>query len=181
MTRFTLRDAGPLAYARFSTVGEPRLSQLVQTGLPPTPSRAAGPRALPLWQVLALAALSLWLYGPTLLRLIVQWWQDPNFSHGFLVPAFSAFLVWQRRTTLAQLSLRPSWTGAAILTLALVTLIIGQMGAELFLARFSLLLLLAGIIVLFLGWNHLRILLFPLAFLILMIPIPTIIFNQITF
>ena len=179
--RFALRDSGPLAYARFSTVGEPRLSHLVQTELPPTPSRTAWSQAIPLWQVLALTALSLWLYGPTLSHLIVQWWQDPNFSHGFFVPAFSAFVVWQRRTTLAQLSLRPSWTGAAILVFALMTLIIGQMGAEIFLARFSLLLLLAGIVVLFLGWNHLQILFFPLSFLVLMIPIPTIIFNQITF
>jgi exosortase len=63
----------------------------------------------------------------------------------------------------------------------LAVLVIGQTGAELFLARFSLLLLLSGLIVLFLGWNHLRALLSPLAFLVLMIPIPTIVFNQITF
>jgi exosortase len=63
----------------------------------------------------------------------------------------------------------------------LAVLVIGQTGAELFLARFSLLLLLSGLIVLFLGGNYLRTLLFPLAFLGLMIPIPTIVFNQITF
>jgi exosortase len=60
-------------------------------------------------------------------------------------------------------------------------LIIGQMGAELFLARFSLVLLLASLIVLFLGWNYLRALFFPISFLLLMIPIPAILFNQITF
>jgi len=67
------------------------------------------------------------------------------------------------------------------LALALCVLIIGQLGAELFLARFSLVLLLASLIVLFVGWNYLRALFFPLAFLLLMIPIPTILFNQITF
>jgi exosortase len=67
------------------------------------------------------------------------------------------------------------------LALALSVLIIGQMGAELFLARFSLILLLASLIVLFLGWDYLRALLFPIAFLLLMIPIPAILFNQITF
>jgi exosortase len=54
-------------------------------------------------------------------------------------------------------------------------------GRGAFLARFSLLFLLSGLIVLFLGWNYLRALLFPVAFLVLMIPIPTIVFNQITF
>jgi exosortase len=55
------------------------------------------------------------------------------------------------------------------------------MGAELFLSRFSLLILLAGLIVLFSGWMYFRALMFPWAFLILMIPIPTVVFNQITF
>jgi exosortase len=97
------------------------------------------------------------------------------------VPAFSAYVVWQGRARLSQIPLRPSWAGLGIVALALAVLFIGQTGAELFLARFSLLFLLSGLIVLFLGWNHLRGLLFPVAFLVLMIPIPTIVFNQITF
>jgi exosortase len=67
------------------------------------------------------------------------------------------------------------------LGLGLCVLIVGQMGAELFLSRLSLLIVLAGIVVLFFGWNFFRALLFPWAFLLLMIPIPTIVFNQITF
>ena len=121
------------------------------------------------------------LYWSTLGHLIEQWWQNPNFSHGFFVPLFSAFLVWQDRSRLQQIPLRPSWSGLAILALALCVFIVGQMGAELFLSRFSLLLVLAGILVLFLGWNHFRAVLFPWAFLVLAIPIPSIVFNQITF
>jgi len=64
---------------------------------------------------------------------------------------------------------------------ALFVLILGVMGAELFLSRVSLLLLIAGLVVFFLGWNYFRAVLFPWAFLILMIPIPAIVFNQITF
>jgi exosortase len=128
-----------------------------------------------------LALLSLWLYGPTLAHLLAQWWHDPNFSHGFFVPLFSAFVVWQERGRLAQLSVQPSWAGLGIMIPALLILVVGQMGAELFLARFSMLLLLAGLIVLFLGWNFLRALYLPLTFLVLMIPVPAIVFNQITF
>jgi exosortase len=97
------------------------------------------------------------------------------------VPIFSAFVVWQGRTRLVQIPPKPSWTGLGIVALALAVLVVGQTGAELFLARSSLLLLLSGLIVLFLGWSYLRALLFPMAFLVLMIPIPTIVFNQITF
>jgi exosortase len=137
-----------------------------------------GPR---LWQAAVLAGLLLWLYIPTLNHLVRQWWQDPNFSHGFFVPLFSAFVIWQERSRLASLQARPSWWGMFFLGLGLCMLILGQMGAELFLARFSFLLVLAGVTVLFLGWNFFRALLFPWAFLLLMIPIPGIVFNQITF
>jgi exosortase len=113
--------------------------------------------------------------------LIGQWWSDPNFSHGFFVPLFSALIVWQERGRLTRISPRPAWSGLLILILALCVLVVGQMGAELFFSRSSLLLALAGLIVLFLGWSFFRATLFPWAFLLLMIPIPVIIFNQITF
>ena len=133
------------------------------------------------WQIAALTALLFWLYSATLNHLIGQWWKDPNFSHGFFVPLFSAFVVWHERSRLARLRLQPSWWGAVFLGFGLCTLVAGQMGAELFLSRLSLLIVLGGLIVLFLGWSFFRALLFPWAFLLLMIPIPAIIFNQITF
>ena len=137
--------------------------------------------SVPYWQLGVLAALTLWVYWSTLTHLVGQWWTDPNFSHGFFVPLFSAFVIWQERDRLARLTPQPAWSGLAVIALGLVELMVGQMGAELFLARSSLLLLLAGIVILFFGWNTLRALFFPWAFLLLMIPIPSIIFNQITF
>jgi exosortase len=139
------------------------------------------PGLVPLWQLGVLTLLALRLYWTTLAHLISQWTYDPNFSHGFFVPLFVAFVLWQERHRLARLVPHPSWWGVFVLSLALVLLLLGQLGAELFLARFSLLLVLAGIILLFLGWNFFRALLFPWAFLLLMIPIPAILFNQITF
>jgi len=59
--------------------------------------------------------------------------------------------------------------------------LLGVFGAELFLSRISLVILIAGMVIFFLGWEMLGGLLFPLLFLILMVPIPAIVFNQITF
>ena len=137
--------------------------------------------AVPLWQLALITALSLWLYGLTLRHLVAQWWHDPDFSHGFFVPLFSAFVLWQERGRLARLLPRPSWSGLAGILLAISLLMLGQMGAEIFLPRISLLFLLAGIVILFFGWNLFRAVLFPWAFLLLMIPIPRILSNQITF
>ncbi len=133
------------------------------------------------WQTIVLAGLLLWLYLPTLARLVGQWWSDPNFSHGFFVPVFSAFVIWRNRSRLARVSPRPSWWGLFVLGFGLCLLILGQLGAELFLSRLSILVVMAGLIVLFLGWSFFRALLFPWAFLFLMIPIPAIVFNLVTF
>jgi exosortase len=111
----------------------------------------------------------------------MQWWQDPNFSHGCFVPLFSIFVLWQDRARLGRLVARPSNIGLVVLAFAMSVFVVGQMGAELFLTRFSLLLVLAAFVVLFRGWNVFRAFLFPWLFLILMIPIPAIIFNRITF
>jgi exosortase len=157
------------------------VSQLLQSE-PPTAPAAAVSTTRPLWwQAAVIGGLLLWLYYPILARLVGQWWNDPNFSHGFFVPLFSAFVIWQERSRLATLTLKPSWWGLLFLGFGLCVLVVGQMGAELFLSRLSLLIVLGSLIVLFLGWSFFRALLFPWAFLLLMIPIPAIVFNQITF
>jgi exosortase len=133
------------------------------------------------WQTAFLLALTGWLYAPILSRLIAQWWSDPNFSHGFLVPLFSSFVLWQNRARLREIEPHPSLWGLAVVVLSIGLLLVGVFGAELFLSRLSLIVLLAGLIVFFLGWATLQAVLFPLLFLILMIPIPAVIFSQITF
>src|SRR5580704_16611097 len=134
-----------------------------------------------LWRGAILGLLISWLYAPILVQLAAQWWHDPNFSHGFLVPLFSLFLLWKDRVRILKLSAVPSSWGLLIIIFALCLLLAGVLGAELFLSRISLLVLLAGLIIFFRGWPLFRAVLFPWAFLFLMIPIPAIIFNQITF
>jgi len=111
----------------------------------------------------------------------MQWSNDPNFSHGFFVPAFSLFVLWQNRARLARQPVVPSFWGLLIIVFALAVLVVGVLGAELFLSRVSLLLLIAGLVIFFRGWSFFRAIFFPWAFLILMIPIPAILFTQITF
>jgi exosortase D (VPLPA-CTERM-specific) len=138
------------------------------------------PRSLP-WAALLLALLLVWLYHSILYRLAVQWWGDPNFSHGFFVPAFFLFVLWQSRNQLKKVKIKPSWTGLPIIVLALIMLVLGELGVELFTSRSSFIILLAGLIVLFQGWPMFRAVLFPWAFLFLMVPLPTIVLQHFTF
>ena len=133
------------------------------------------------WRTALLLLLIGWLYAPILARLAQQWWTDPNFSHGFFVPAFSAFVLWQDRFRLSTIPKRPSTWGLPVILLALSMLVLGVFGAELFLSRLSLIALAAGLVIFFLGWEMFRAVLFPLLFSILMVPIPAIVFSQITF
>ena len=121
------------------------------------------------------------LYGAVLVRLIHDWATDDNYSHGFLVVPLAAYFAWQRRARLIAATPRPSPAGLLIVVLSVAGLIAGTLGAELFVSRASMLGVVAGTILFMLGWAHLRILIFPIAFLLLMIPIPAIIFTQIAF
>jgi len=138
-------------------------------------------RKLAGWRTAVLLGLVGWLYAPILARLLQQWWNDPNFSHGFFVPTFACFVVWQDRARLASIHRSPSTWGLPIILSSLSMLMLGVFGAELFLSRVSLIVLIAGLIIFLMGWDMLRAILFPLLLLILMVPIPAIVFSQITF
>jgi exosortase len=140
----------------------------------------SSPRKISWWQPGILFLLTAWLYAPIVSHLAVQWWQDPNYIHGFFVPAFSLLLLWEDRARLAALPLKPSWSGLVILLFALGALTVGLLSSELFLPRISLLLLISGMVVFLAGWEYLLAVSFPLTFLVLMVPSSTI-FNHITF
>ena len=133
------------------------------------------------WGSALVGALTLAVYCRVLAKLVTDWWQIPDFSHGFLVPIFAAYLVWAKRKTLLNIKVAPTWSGVAVVALGLVVLLLGVYGAELFLSRISLVILLAGLVLSFGGWQLLKELRFPLLVLLLAIPIPAIIFNEITF
>jgi len=139
------------------------------------------PRRTGWLQAVLLTLLIGLVYSEILAGLLRDWWFDDNYSHGFLVPLFAVYVLWQRRKRVAALSAKPSWFGLFVIAAALAMLIAGVLGADLFLSRSSFLFLLAGLVIYFLGWQHLRAMMFPWAFLFLMIPIPTIIYNQLTF
>jgi exosortase len=124
-------------------------------------------------------ALVCLLYHGIVRSLIRDWWNDPNFSHGFFVPLFSGFLLWEDRRRLAAIPAKPSWWGIGIMAAALAAMVVGVFGSELFLSRTSLILLLAGMAVYFRGWRFFRAVLFPWAILFLMVPLPAIVFNQV--
>src|ERR1035441_1668378 len=120
----------------------------------------------------AICLLIVAVYYQVLVKLVTDWWQIPDFSHGFLVPLFAAYLVWEKRETLRSMKVAPSWGGIAVMVLGLVVLmVLGVYGSDLFLSRISLLILLAGVVLCFGGRQFLKELRFPLLGLLLAIPL----------
>ena len=133
------------------------------------------------WQGLLLTAVLLYLYFPVLKLLSWQWYNDADYSHGFLVPVLSAYLIWAKREKIGQAPRNPSVWGLVIVFVSLAMLFVGSLGAELSLARLSFVGCICGMVVYFAGSKVLRAMAFPIAFLLFAIPMPTVIYNEIVF
>lgn len=120
-------------------------------------------------------------YGPVLYALVERWNVDPDMGHGFFVPVIAGYIAWQKRQSMEALAPSPNWWGLAIMLWAGLQLYIGTLGAELFLARTSFVISIAGALLLLGGTRYLKIFGFPVFLLFFMIPIPAIIYNQLTF
>jgi len=128
-----------------------------------------------------IAALLVEIYYRIAGKLIYDWYTIPDYSHGFLVPVFAGYLIWDKRKALSATPVQQTWRGISLIVCAIILLILGVYGVELFTTRMSFILLMGGLIWTFFGSRMLRELRFPLLVLILAIPIPAIIFNHITF
>lgn len=141
----------------------------------------ASARATPWTAIGWFFALLVAAYFPILKHLVEQWISDEDMGHGFFVPAVAAFIAWQRRKQLVRVIPKPSWWGAALIVWSILQSYIGTLGAELFLQRSAFLIGLVGVLLLAGGVELVKALAFPLALLPFMIPIPAVIYTQITF
>lgn len=134
-----------------------------------------------LFQLIPLLLAFFFVYYKAIAELITDWSVNPNFSHGFLIPAVALYMVWYKKNELAHVPVEPAKTGIMVILFGMLVHFIGNVGSELFLMRFSMIITLAGIIIFYAGYTMFRHLLVPVAYLIMMIPIPAILWNKIAF
>lgn len=121
------------------------------------------------------------VYWPIIEGLVHQWLNNQDYSHGPFILPVAAYLAWRKREELQKVGYRHDWRAVSVLLLAMVIYILGELGAELFTTRLSMLVFLVGFVWLLFGLDVIRVLGFPLAFLFLMLPLPGFIYRNVTF
>ncbi len=123
----------------------------------------------------------LWLYLPFLKTLVADWGTNDDYSHGYFIPFLSIYFIYSIQDELKKIAVRPHNAGLVVLLLGLGQLILGKIGAEYFTQRTSLIIVLFGLVLFFLGGAYLKRLFIPIGYLIFMVPLPAIIWNKIAF
>ncbi|MCS6950872.1 MAG: exosortase/archaeosortase family protein [bacterium] len=123
-------------------------------------------------QLLAVAALFVFFFMPSLAFLVERWSQSEEFSHGFLVPLVSLFLLWRKREALRQTPLQVCWWGLPVLGLGLLMQVASDWASVSFLKALAVPVALGGLAWYLVGTRMMRVALFPYLFLYFAVPWP---------
>lgn len=121
------------------------------------------------------------VFLPVLIDLVTRWWEDSNYSHGFLVPLIAGYVIWSKRDELGGLEVRRNWAGLAILAAGMLLFVFGNAGVEYFVIAVSMVTALFGLTLYLLGWEVIRRTWFAFFILLFMIPIPGVIYYSLAF
>jgi len=113
--------------------------------------------------------------------MIKDWSINNNYSHGFLVPVIAGFMIWHMRDKFMDLKIKHNSWGLLVIVVGMLIFLIGNIGAELFLMRFSIVISIYGLTIYLLGWPIGRCITIPILYLVFMIPLPAIIWNKLAF
>jgi len=133
------------------------------------------------WWLLAVPLVLGAAYWSIIQRMVANWYLDDNYSHGFLIPFIAAWFVWQDWDTLKETAVKSSNWGLPVILLGLAQLVFAWLGTELFNMRLSLIVVLAGCVLYLFGTGVFKRLRLPLAYLILMVPLPYILYDAMAF
>ncbi len=139
-------------------------------------------RARPLlWLLLAVALAGVGLIFYDALTHMVDWWSSrEEYSHGFLIPVVSAYLIWQRRWDLARERFTGSWAGLALVLAGLAIGLFGELSSIYAVIQYGFLAVIWGLALAFLGWRGFRIIAVPMLMLFFMIPLPNFLYNNLS-
>ncbi|MEZ7197778.1 exosortase A [Pseudodesulfovibrio karagichevae] len=132
------------------------------------------------WYVAAYIVTIGLVYHKIIAAMVSDWARDDNYSHGFLVPLVSAYFLWANRKNILQAEIKPAGWGLWIVLLGVAQLVVGSLATEYFTMRTSMIVITGGAIIYVMGWEPYKRMQLPLLYLLLMVPIPVIIYDSMT-
>jgi exosortase D (VPLPA-CTERM-specific) len=136
------------------------------------------------WGLLAVAVivglLSLWPFWDGLTRMWGWWVDQPEYSHGLLIPPVAVFLMWQQKDRLERIPFTANWWGVALVVLGGALLVVGQLGTVYTAVQYAYVITVYGLVLSFLGWTAFRLIAVPLLILLFMIPLPEFVMNNLS-
>lgn len=132
--------------------------------------------------IIVLGAVLALLIGPTVKGLAIEWMSSPDSSYGVIMAAIAGATIWNRRRSIAAAAAQPTGLvpGALLLALGLLAFLVGRFGADVFVTRVSSVIVLAGLTWCVAGTTAARLCAAPFLFLLLAVPLPTLIVNAVT-
>lgn len=127
-----------------------------------------------------LAGLITALYGGVGVSLMEDCWNHPALSHGLLIPPLALWLAWMGRQRTRSFAAKPDSRGLLLVACACALFLTGHLAAEFFLTRISFVVLLAALAWTFWGARRARTLALPLLLLASMVPLPMVVYNQLS-
>jgi exosortase D (VPLPA-CTERM-specific) len=128
----------------------------------------------------AFAALVLAVIFQNTFTMLRATWQLEEYSHGFLIPAISAYLLWTRRAQFSSMPFEGSWYGVGLVVVGLIVYFLGSLAAITTIDAYALVIVIAGFVLAVMGWKAFRLALVPVALLLLMNPLPPFLYTNIS-
>lgn len=158
------------------------MSETEKMAVPQPPngvSSLAGALSQISWAAFALiGGLMVLLYWDVVPAMANTWWTDEAYSHGLLIPPLAAYVAWLNRDQVLAVPATADARGLLLVAAGCSMHLLGRLGAEFFLTRVSLVVILAGVILTYWGLGRLWQLSFALVLLATMVPVPQIIYNK---
>lgn len=143
---------------------------------------AAAPRRsrpYTLWIKIGLVAALMWvLFGTVLIDMARDWWNEPAWSQGMLLPPLALYISWINRSQTLTYAAISDRRGLVWIAIACGSFLLGKLASEFFMMRVAFVILLAGLVWTFWGLPRLRTLAFPFLLLATMIPLPVMVYNS---
>jgi exosortase len=136
-------------------------------------------RSYALWIKTGVVTALMWfLFGTVLIDMARDWWNEPAWSQGMLLPPLALYIAWINRDSTLMLPATPDRWGLVWIAIASCLFILGRLASEFFMMRFAFVLALVGLVWTFWGFPRLRTLAFPFLLLATMIPLPVMVYNS---